>query len=146
MHSFQYLGRTNVNIAAVGKGHGIHMQATINRPLHHVAYERLAPRRLAGAHGLIEVVVHKLCERRRPDGRLHRKIGWLFALEDCGGCGLSPPREGLQRSNREFLPGQELGNDPTNWWVPNNPCLEGLCMAAGFKPGSPQGRRVTRSK
>jgi len=33
MDSFQDLGRTNVNIAALAKGHGIHMHATINRRL-----------------------------------------------------------------------------------------------------------------
>jgi tRNA (mo5U34)-methyltransferase len=32
----------------------------------------------------------------------------------------------------EFFPGQELNNDPTNWWAPNARALEGLCRAAGF--------------
>ncbi|HEX8912282.1 MAG TPA: class I SAM-dependent methyltransferase [Humisphaera sp.] len=31
-----------------------------------------------------------------------------------------------------FLPGRELGNDPTNWWLPNSRAIEGLCTAAGF--------------
>ncbi len=31
-----------------------------------------------------------------------------------------------------FLPGRELNNDPSNWWVPNSKALEGLCHAAGF--------------
>jgi tRNA (mo5U34)-methyltransferase len=32
----------------------------------------------------------------------------------------------------EFFPGQELNNDPSNWWAPNAKALEGLCRAAGF--------------
>jgi tRNA (mo5U34)-methyltransferase len=42
----------------------------------------------------------------------------------------------------EFYPSAELNGDPTNWWVPNYTCLEGLCRASGFrrleiKKGSP---------
>jgi tRNA (mo5U34)-methyltransferase len=33
----------------------------------------------------------------------------------------------------EFFEGDELGADPTNWWVPNAKALEGLCRAAGFR-------------
>ncbi len=33
----------------------------------------------------------------------------------------------------EFFEGDELGADPTNWWVPNARALEGLCRAAGFR-------------
>lgn len=33
----------------------------------------------------------------------------------------------------EFFPGQELNNDPSNWWVPNAQALKGLCHAAGFR-------------
>ena len=33
----------------------------------------------------------------------------------------------------EFFPGQELNNDPTNWWSPNAAAVEGLCRAAGFR-------------
>jgi tRNA (mo5U34)-methyltransferase len=33
----------------------------------------------------------------------------------------------------EFIPGQELNNDPTNWWIPNGPALKGLCESAGFR-------------
>jgi tRNA (mo5U34)-methyltransferase len=33
----------------------------------------------------------------------------------------------------EFFPGQELNNDPTNWWSPNAKALEGMCRAAGFR-------------
>ena len=32
----------------------------------------------------------------------------------------------------EFFPGQELNNDPTNWWAPNAAGIEGLCRGAGF--------------
>ena len=32
----------------------------------------------------------------------------------------------------EFYPGAELGNDPSNWFVPNLAALHGLCRAAGF--------------
>ena len=33
----------------------------------------------------------------------------------------------------EFFPGQELNDDPTNWWAPNAKALQGLCRAAGFR-------------
>jgi tRNA (mo5U34)-methyltransferase len=33
----------------------------------------------------------------------------------------------------EFIPGRELNNDPSNWWIPNAKALEGLCRAAGFR-------------
>lgn len=33
----------------------------------------------------------------------------------------------------EFLPGAELNQDPTNWWIPNVPALIGLAHAAGFR-------------
>lgn len=33
----------------------------------------------------------------------------------------------------EFFPGQELNNDPSNWWAPNSKALEGLCRSAGFR-------------
>ena len=33
----------------------------------------------------------------------------------------------------EFFPGQELGNDPSNWWAPNALALVGMCRAAGFQ-------------
>lgn len=51
-----------------------------------------------------------------------------------------------------FYPGSELGNDPTNWWAPNVPCVVGMLTAVGFsdvevvfvhegtgEPGQPEG-------
>jgi tRNA (mo5U34)-methyltransferase len=32
----------------------------------------------------------------------------------------------------EFFPEDGLGDDPTNWWAPNETALHGLCRAAGF--------------
>lgn len=32
-----------------------------------------------------------------------------------------------------FYPGQELNNDPTNWWGPNIPCLLAMIKSVGFK-------------
>ena len=32
----------------------------------------------------------------------------------------------------EFFEGQELGDDPTNWWGPNLEAITGMCRAAGF--------------
>jgi tRNA (mo5U34)-methyltransferase len=32
----------------------------------------------------------------------------------------------------EFYPGAELNRDPSNWWVPTDAALVGLCQAAGF--------------
>lgn len=40
---------------------------------------------------------------------------------------------GLDRAYCEFFPGQELNNDPSNWWAPNAKALEGLGRAAGFR-------------
>jgi tRNA (mo5U34)-methyltransferase len=31
-----------------------------------------------------------------------------------------------------FYPGTELAGDPTNWWAPNRPALEGLLKVVGF--------------
>jgi len=31
-----------------------------------------------------------------------------------------------------YYPGAELANDPTNWWGPNQQCVEGLLRTAGF--------------
>lgn len=31
-----------------------------------------------------------------------------------------------------FFPGSELHGDVTNWWVPNDACLAGMCLASGF--------------
>ena len=36
------------------------------------------------------------------------------------------------RSVWEFFPGDELAGDPSNWWVPTERALLGLCRAAGF--------------
>lgn len=33
----------------------------------------------------------------------------------------------------EFFPGDELADDPTNWWSPNLKAVHGLCQAAGFE-------------
>jgi tRNA (mo5U34)-methyltransferase len=38
-----------------------------------------------------------------------------------------------ERAVCEFFEGDELGADPTNWWVPNAKALAGLCRAAGFR-------------
>jgi tRNA (mo5U34)-methyltransferase len=32
----------------------------------------------------------------------------------------------------EFIPGSDLNNDPTNWWVPNLAALRDLALSAGF--------------
>jgi tRNA (mo5U34)-methyltransferase len=32
-----------------------------------------------------------------------------------------------------FYPGSELANDPTNWWGPNEHCMEALLLGHGFK-------------
>jgi tRNA (mo5U34)-methyltransferase len=37
------------------------------------------------------------------------------------------------RSLCEFFEGDEMNNDPTNWWAPNAKALAGMCRAAGFK-------------
>jgi tRNA (mo5U34)-methyltransferase len=33
----------------------------------------------------------------------------------------------------EFFESNELGDDPTNWWAPNEQALIGMCRAAGFR-------------
>jgi tRNA (mo5U34)-methyltransferase len=32
----------------------------------------------------------------------------------------------------EFVPGYEINNDPTNWYVPTEAAVLGMCRAAGF--------------
>ena len=32
-----------------------------------------------------------------------------------------------------YYPSSELANDPTNWWGPNQQCVEALLRNAGFK-------------
>jgi hypothetical protein len=32
-----------------------------------------------------------------------------------------------------FYPGRELNNDPTNWWGPNEHCMNALLVSQGFK-------------
>jgi tRNA (mo5U34)-methyltransferase len=49
----------------------------------------------------------------------------------------------------EFLPGSELNNDASNWWVPNAKALEGLVRAVGLQDftltaGPPQLSRLQR--
>jgi tRNA (mo5U34)-methyltransferase len=34
----------------------------------------------------------------------------------------------------QFYPFDELNNDPTNWWAPTKPCLEGWLKSHGFQP------------
>ena len=38
----------------------------------------------------------------------------------------------VDRPAAAFYPGKELGNDGTNWWGPNAPCVEGMLRTAGF--------------
>jgi tRNA (mo5U34)-methyltransferase len=33
----------------------------------------------------------------------------------------------------QFHPGKTLGNDPTNWWTPNRPCVEEMLRDLGFR-------------
>jgi tRNA (mo5U34)-methyltransferase len=40
---------------------------------------------------------------------------------------------GLRRPAMAFYPGQELNNDPTNWWGPNIPAVQGMLETLGFK-------------
>jgi tRNA (mo5U34)-methyltransferase len=39
---------------------------------------------------------------------------------------------GLGRPAMVYYPGRELGNDPTNWWGPNEACVEELLRGHGF--------------
>jgi tRNA (mo5U34)-methyltransferase len=50
------------------------------------------------------------------------------------------------RSFCEFFPGQELNNDPTNWWVPNAKAIEGFCKAAGFREATILSERPKRQR
>lgn len=47
---------------------------------------------------------------------------------------------GVTRPAMAFYPGRELNDDPTNWWAPNIPAMEGMLHAVGF----PRVRTVTR--
>lgn len=39
---------------------------------------------------------------------------------------------GVRRPAAAFYPGTELNHDPTNWWGPNVPAMEGMLRVAGF--------------
>jgi tRNA (mo5U34)-methyltransferase len=39
---------------------------------------------------------------------------------------------GFERPAMAFYPGRELNNDPTNWWGPNVPAMEGMLARLGF--------------
>jgi tRNA (mo5U34)-methyltransferase len=38
-----------------------------------------------------------------------------------------------ERPAMAFYPGAELGNDPTNWWGPNIPCVHAMLHDVGFR-------------
>jgi tRNA (mo5U34)-methyltransferase len=40
---------------------------------------------------------------------------------------------GFRRPAMAFYPGQELNNDPTNWWGPNIPAVHGMLDSLGFR-------------
>jgi len=40
---------------------------------------------------------------------------------------------GFPRPAMAFYPGRELNNDPTNWWAPNIPAVQGMLASVGFK-------------
>jgi tRNA (mo5U34)-methyltransferase len=40
---------------------------------------------------------------------------------------------GIRRPAAAFYPGRELNDDPTNWWGPNVPAVEGMLRAVGFQ-------------
>ena len=39
---------------------------------------------------------------------------------------------GFGRPAVAFYPGRELNGDPTNWWGPNVPAVEGMLKTSGF--------------
>jgi len=39
---------------------------------------------------------------------------------------------GIRRPAVAFYPGRELNGDPTNWWGPNIPAVEGMLQSCGF--------------
>jgi tRNA (mo5U34)-methyltransferase len=40
---------------------------------------------------------------------------------------------GFRRPAMAFYPGTELNNDPTNWWAPNVPAVQGMLATLGFR-------------
>ena len=58
---------------------------------------------------------------------------------------------GLRRPAMVFYPGTELNNDPTNWWAPNPPALQGMLRDVGFSevevvtPPRPPAYRAART-
>lgn len=40
---------------------------------------------------------------------------------------------GVRRPAMAFYPERELNNDPTNWWAPNPPAMEGMLRTVGFR-------------
>jgi tRNA (mo5U34)-methyltransferase len=55
---------------------------------------------------------------------------------------------GIRRPAVAFYPGRELNGDPTNWWGPNIPAVEGMLQASGFtsvRTVSPQRSAIYRA-
>jgi tRNA (mo5U34)-methyltransferase len=58
---------------------------------------------------------------------------------------------GFKRPAMAFYPDRELNNDPTNWWGPNIPAVEGMLRAVGFSrveavtPPASAGYRAARA-
>jgi tRNA (mo5U34)-methyltransferase len=40
---------------------------------------------------------------------------------------------GISRPAMAFYPDRELNDDPTNWWGPNVPAVEGMLRSVGFQ-------------
>lgn len=60
--------------------------------------------------------------------RLGRVTGHVAVIET-----LSLVAPGYELGNLlEFYPGKEAADDYTNWFAPSEPCLHGMCRAAGF--------------
>ena len=49
---------------------------------------------------------------------------------------------GLRRPAMAFYPNRELNNDPTNWWAPNEPCIEAMARVAGFRITARPGHEI----
>jgi len=50
----------------------------------------------------------------------------------------------IDRPAMAFYPGSELSNDPTNWWAPNERCMETLLLSHGFAEVETSGRSGDR--
>jgi tRNA (mo5U34)-methyltransferase len=107
----------------------------------------LAITRLAPTINVLDIPVEELTLDRVGRFDIVLFLGVLYHLRDpltalervaqlAGDTLILETRMTLRHSRKpmmQFHPGKTLGNDPTNWWTPNRPCVEAMLRDIGFR-------------